>query len=1431
MRLLNLSPDLWKYVKQYRRTVKTGVPFLFTFGALYFAAVLFFCFSSVTAYAKTFYAGRPWCERPIISGAARGSSYTYQPPPARVTNHRSRSVDTLRFLLHQADTAGGQNVPPQNRALHYQLQAALDWHTGSFSNSSQSPFISVSTLPAGAKSFAKRFANMNGTYPGELLVIEVPEKYVCSTRRWINLVAASGKRVYEPDDPIFSECLVFETFNRAEDEWLFVHEIPESYLVDSYPWPDTNKRFGPNCKDTGVSSSPSPSTTPNVTTNKRSGKLQGKKATGKSSSSSTEQKDKILELGGVQINLTTLYQAVVEYLKKQMQSALDAKVEEVKGQFQQAAEGYAQVLYQDFLFWLNEKVHEEIASQYPIDSQEFENEFMAWLNSPDANVKKYINQYISEQSPTIGWLIQAYQDQASWEIVGGLKEIWGDAKNKYDKFTRAYDEVLSDPKTPYAETLKKYGFSGPWIDKFKSYEGQFNVFNDRYKAVQAVDIVTGAFQSDVPRDKINALFNLMELMGGVAEESNIPIVSFFGQIVKAYGNVANSMLNKIDDLAKKLRERQGYCLGVGTTTDERNVAFVKAFGDAFLVCPTNLSPDIYERVEPADGRIYFWADGKFIEGQERGGGISGVREAVALITEAATLGYPNPERYKGKESDIATIARFYNTQYENDEYGSGIPGLRKESEATIDGIGRQIDALRSGIVTVGEHACKIEDLDNYLQSKCGLTSKFKLQSSAEEASFADVKRELKVFYTVSYVDGKGGAYQTYSEIWKKIKPLSIMTLHGYVREKGKTDQKCPRCAGAAISLTLTEASEMEGCKATKADSTGDFVAHIITTNIDFNVKASASVNDKKSEESKIDKTTLGIDKLPFVSSFSLTLAVPLEDTQEQKDLQALLEKLKGLKDRALALNAKRSELNNLAAKAGKAAGEAESGVNSANEKLGELKNRAAEADELALLCNEASGIINGLKSRIDGAEAREKAISDSLTEALKIAQACNSREDAQLMRDSYKKALTAMKEFSKTKTGIETENEALKEKLKNIDEKKGTLKKAGELAGGISDDVTNVKNKADDINASIGKAESLKNEITSGAAQLRAEIEALYGTLSEERLTESIKTQFDELRSLVASADMGIVDLAALTARAKESVNRVTEINTKAQEVTAKYKNATCGATPPDDIIGRMDDVINSLGFEIAVTSDLPQSASDCIAKLDAGPTPTPTTEPAVTGTPAPSPTATPVPSPEPTPVPTPVETPVPTPTPTQEPTGEIPPSIAGTEVVPDSTPMPTPIPTEEPTGEIPPSIAGTEVVPEATPEPPSVPTPAPVEEPTGEIPPSIAGTEVVEDPGYLGGECVGTIIPTSFSGYEGEPCATTITISPPYDDIIVKVTTHNPLCQDCDAEQTGKGTFVFARVWAGKGPFTITFDAFDKDGKIRCSGSTKTMTALGSRE
>jgi len=121
-------------------------------------------------------------------------------------------------------------------------------------------------------------------------------------------------------------------------------------------------------------------------------------------------------------------------------------------------------------------------------------------------------------------------------------------------------------------------------------------------------------------------------------------------------------------------------------------------------------------------------------------------------------------------------------------------------------------------------------------------------------------------------------------------------------------------------------------------------------------------------------------------------------------------------------------------------------------------------------------------------------------------------------------------------------------------------------------------------------------------------------------------------------------------------------------------------------------------------------------------------------------------------------------------------------------------------------------------------------EEPTDELPPSLAETEEVEDPGYLRGDCQGTITSSVTSGYAGDAIVYTITIKPPASKEIVRVTTNNPGCTNCDAKEAAPGKYTLAHNFLGKGPFRVTFLAFDKDGKERCSGSTGQLRGLGNR-
>lgn len=108
---------------------------------------------------------------------------------------------------------------------------------------------------------------------------------------------------------------------------------------------------------------------------------------------------------------------------------------------------------------------------------------------------------------------------------------------------------------------------------------------------------------------------------------------------------------------------------------------------------------------------------------------------------------------------------------------------------------------------------------------------------------------------------------------------------------------------------------------------------------------------------------------------------------------------------------------------------------------------------------------------------------------------------------------------------------------------------------------------------------------------------------------------------------------------------------------------------------------------------------------------------------------------------------------------------------------------------------------------------------------------KVTADIGSLSGECSGSIGVSPRSGYDGDPQIATISISPPYDQVITRVTTNNPHCKACDATQTGPGQFSRGGGIVGRGLYRIEFLAFDKEGKIRCRGHSTELMALGPRK
>jgi len=96
-------------------------------------------------------------------------------------------------------------------------------------------------------------------------------------------------------------------------------------------------------------------------------------------------------------------------------------------------------------------------------------------------------------------------------------------------------------------------------------------------------------------------------------------------------------------------------------------------------------------------------------------------------------------------------------------------------------------------------------------------------------------------------------------------------------------------------------------------------------------------------------------------------------------------------------------------------------------------------------------------------------------------------------------------------------------------------------------------------------------------------------------------------------------------------------------------------------------------------------------------------------------------------------------------------------------------------------------------------------------------------------GGCSGAIAVHPASGYEGAGNLVIVNFDRSAE-MITRVTTDNPLCHECDVVRTAPNQFAVSQIFHGLGPFRVTFEAFDKHGRVRCKGESADLNALGPR-
>jgi hypothetical protein len=579
----------------------------------------------------------------------------------------------------------------------------------------------------------------------------------------------------------------------------------------------------------------------------------------------------------------------------------DELIEQVKAPFEAAKKDAEQQLKQPFDdlkqgfdAYLAEKAREKILPTLPKEEQErFQNDsaFMQekvheWLQDPNQETAEYVRAYIQSRYSRLYKAYEAFVDLTngqSKEIVDGLNDILEKAQGRLKSVLGLVREAEADPETPWTDKAKEYGLSGYWVDRFKEHEGEIREINDRTKVIDAAQIVVGAFQTDDSVAKIAALFDVMETLAGAASDSNVPIASLFGDIVAAYAKVAKETLAAVNALGDKLKARAGYCFGPGVplgsqSSDRYREAEIAAreIPDT-LLCPLGIGvtpwKDIYQQVEPGpEDQLHFWADGTFIRGAAAGGGRYGAQESLKLMRSAREIGYAVPELVAG---DTRPIADVYNVPFSGAS-GNGIPGLMAEARSVIEEIDNKIARLTSAPAYTGQ--CAADAVLKHIERQAGLN----LAAFRDERNRYGVDR-LVATYAASYAAGHGGfgeaggaragAYDTYQNIRDGLKNVSIVVVHGSVRDTNRGyGVPCPDCGGAPVSVSVTGGEQVAGCEVTKTDATGDFVVVAVRTSPAMSIALGADVNGVKSETVTVDGAYLANGSLDTSGVFLSTTA-------------------------------------------------------------------------------------------------------------------------------------------------------------------------------------------------------------------------------------------------------------------------------------------------------------------------------------------------------------------------------------------------------------------------------------------------------------------------------------------------------------------------------------------------------------------------------
>ncbi|MCF6248726.1 MAG: PASTA domain-containing protein [Desulfobacula sp.] len=523
-----------------------------------------------------------------------------------------------------------------------------------------------------------------------------------------------------------------------------------------------------------------------------------------------------------------------------------------------------------FLAWVAETARPHILPQlsnqdqkkFKTDSEFMQVKAVEYLNS-EKELMAYITAYLQNNSPVLFKAQKAYFDMTSGEsaaIIKDLKTLIETAKDRLKKINSLTQDAVKDPKTPWADLIKKHDVKGEWIDKAKENEGRLRAMNKKFKLKELVDIIYKSSSSELPRHKVEAMFEFLDTVSGLAADSHIPMASLMAGFVQDLVKVGKELLSQVVTLGDNIHKRAGYCLGTGVATeDPRSVKLDKK---GLTLCPLAFEKKPWKNIytELGSDRLYFWNGKKFIPGQPDGGGKTTVQNIIRFVTQFQELGYKIDRK-------MDTLATLYNVPFK-----AGFRGLESHAAEVMEDITQK--ALEYQQFKKNIYGCTSDRLSSQLQKQFD----FNFDAFLKETNKGDAER-LETAYIASFLAqqnrlGKNtkkrtAAQGTYDRISKAIKNLRFIHINGQVADENNPDTACRSCNDVKLDIDISEGTEIRGCEVWKTDKNGHFNVYLFSNSPKVSVSLEARFKEQTSGKIPVNtnKQTVHVKlMIPFESS-------------------------------------------------------------------------------------------------------------------------------------------------------------------------------------------------------------------------------------------------------------------------------------------------------------------------------------------------------------------------------------------------------------------------------------------------------------------------------------------------------------------------------------------------------------------------------------